>query len=518
MHLRIPEFKWFCMRQWIPCFVVIVLVTFFIGCASSRKPFDPNKKYAAVQLQQDYHYFRNILEESHPSLYWFTPKDSMDYFFNTGYNSIKDSMSEPQFRNLLAWVTSKVRCGHTAVRFSKPYSSYLDTVRLPVFPLHLKVWPDSMMVITNLNRKDSILKRGTVITGINGWRTAQLADTFFNYVSGDGYTQTGKYQILSNRGSFGNLYRNILGLTDRFTITYRDNDGTEKETVIPIYDPRADTANRGSTASRPTGRAPRPAPRAPMLNGVRSVQIDTSLSSAYMTVNTFAKGNKLRSFFRRSFRELKKRNIQHLVVDVRSNGGGDAGISTKLTRYLANKKFKLADSLYTPRRTSHYTKYIQWQPMYWLMMQAITHKKKDGLYHFGYFERHYFKPKKRNHFDGNIYIITGGNSFSATTLFAGVLKGQHNVKIIGEETGGGAYGNSAWMIPDVTLPNTGVRFRLPRFRLVMNKDLVKDGRGIIPDIEAAPTPETIRQGVDPKIDTVRKLIMQKSGMAIHPQP
>ncbi len=89
------------------------------------------------------------------------------------------------------------------------------------------------------------------------------------------------------------------------------------------------------------------------------------------------------------------------------------------------------------------------------------------------------------------------------------------MKIVGEETGGGAYGNSAWMIPDVTLPNSGVRFRLPRFRLVMNKDLVKEGRGIMPDIEAAPTVETIRQGIDPKVDTVRKIIMQKMGMVHH---
>lgn len=502
------------MRKWFPGSIVVLSAMFFIGCASTRKAFDPDKKYAAAQLQQDYHYFRNILEESHPSLYWFTPKDSMDYYFDAGYRGIHDSMTEPQFKNLLAYVVSKIRCGHTTVKFSEKYNDYLDTVRIPVFPLHLKVWPDSMTVITNLNRKDSILRRGTIVTAVNGWTTAQLTDTFFNYVSGDGYTQSGKYQVLSNRGSFGNLYRNVLGLTPEFRITYRDADGAEKETVIPLYDPRADTLNRSATRP-PMGRQPRQAPQPPMLNAVRSVQIDTTLSSAYMTVNTFARGNKLRGFFRRSFRELRKRNIQHLVVDVRSNGGGDAGISTKLTRYLANKKFKLADSLYTPRRTSHYTKYIQWQPAYWMMMQAITSKHKDGKYHFGYFERHYFKPKKKNHFDGDIYIITGGNSFSATTLFAGVLKGQENVKIVGEETGGGAYGNSAWMIPDVTLPNTHVRFRLPRFRLVMNKDLVKEGRGIIPDIEAAPTVETIRRGIDPKVDTVRKLIMQKSGVAHH---
>ena len=87
------------------------------------------------------------------------------------------------------------------------------------------------------------------------------------------------------------------------------------------------------------------------------------------------------------------------------------------------------------------------------------------------------------------------------------------MKVIGEETGGGAYGNTAWMIPDVTLPNTKVRFRLPKFRLVMDKDLVKGGRGIIPDIQVSPTRETIRRGIDPKAAVIRRMIMHKIGIA-----
>lgn len=500
------------MRQPLPVFIVLLCTVMAIGCSSSRRAFNPEKKYAPQELQQDYRLFRNILEESHPGLYWFTPKDSMDLYFDQGYRLLGDSMGETSFRNILSYVTSKIRCGHTTVKYSKKYSHYLDTLRQRMFPLSLKVWPDSMAVVANLNRRDAILKRGTVITAIDGRRTVQLTDSFFNYISADGHILSGKYQTLSNRGTFGNLYRNIYGLNDQFTITYVDSMGFEKETIIPVYEPPVDTGRR-ATAARPPRTPSKEEPRPVVLRGSRNVQIDTTLHSAYMTVNTFLRGNGLKSFFRRTFRELRKRNIQSLVVDVRGNGGGDASNSTLLTRYLVNKKFKLADSLYAVRRTSDYSRYIEMQPLYWLMTQFITHKKSDGLYHFGFFERHYFKPKKKHHFDGDIYIITGGNSFSATTLFAKVLQGQSNVKIVGEETGGGAYGNSAWMIPDVTLPHTHVRFRLPKFRLVLDKTLVKDGRGVIPDIEAAPTAESIRRGIDPKVDTVRRLIMLKHGMA-----
>ena len=102
--------------------------------------------------------------------------------------------------------------------------------------------------------------------------------------------------------------------------------------------------------------------------------------------------------------------------------------------------------------------------------------------------------------------MTGGNTFSASTLFAQKVKEQDNVIIVGEETGGGAYGNNAWLIPDVTLPVTKVRFRLPLFRLVIDSTIPKNGRGIMPEVEALPTVNAIRRNTDYKMEKVIELI------------
>ena len=77
---------------------------------------------------------------------------------------------------------------------------------------------------------------------------------------------------------------------------------------------------------------------------------------------------------------------------------------------------------------------------------------------------------------------------------------------MGEETGGGAYGNSAWLIPDVTLPETNVRFRLPLFRLVIDKNYPKTGKGVQPEVESRPTVDAIKRGVDFKLEKVMELI------------
>lgn len=426
----------------------------------------------------------------------------MDYYFDRGYEQIQDSMNERDFRMLLTYVAGKIKCGHTSVRPSKKYNKYLDTARLKLFPLSVKVWGDTMVVTSNINRRDSVLKRGTIITSIDGRSAALLIDTLLNYVTGDGNAIIGKYQSLSNRGNFATLYRNVFGLADTMQVEYIDSLGEARSTFLKPYDPKDTAGKLRLNIQQPRKKDIR---RAELVSN-RNVQIDPSLGSAYMTVSTFSRGNKLKSFFKKSFKTYDRLNLQHLVIDVRSNGGGDAGISTLLTQYLVNKKFRIADSLYTGKRSSRYRGYIEWQRIYWLMTRFVTRKRADGNYHFGYYERHYFKPRKKHHFDGNIYLLTGGNSFSATTLVLKTLQGQPNVKIIGEETGGGAYGNTAWMIPDVVLPKTGVRFRLPKFRLVMDKDLVKEGRGVFPDIEVRATPELILKGVDPKVEVVKEII------------
>lgn len=490
----------------------ILILFFFLlvlaGCGVSKSSFSPAKKYSPQQLERDYSLYQDILEQYHPSLYWYTSKDSLDYYFNIGRRQLNDSMTEPEFRKLLSFVTAKINCGHTSIRSSRAWLKYYDTARLgKMFPLSMKIWNDTMLVTANLNRKDSILKRGTMITKINGKDVPALADTFFQYISTDGYNRTHKYQSLSNRGYFGSLYTLLYGPSEKYDIDYINSAGQLKSITIPVYNPNADSAGRMMV--RPPARIPQPSKRErrrQQISTIRLLRIDTANHSAMMTLSTFGRGYGLKKFFRQSFRALQKNNITHFIVDVRGNGGGSVNNSTLITKYIAHQPFKISDSLFAVRKKGAYQQYIQNHFWNKLFITFFTRKKKDGHYHFGYFERHYFKPKKKNHYDGKTYIVTGGNSFSATTLFTGALVKQDNVIVVGEETGGGAYGNSAWLIPDVKLPETGVRFRLPLFRLVIDKTVPKNGRGVQPEITSFPSIEAIRRNADFKIETVMELI------------
>src|ERR1700755_70325 len=117
-----------------------ILSLILASCGVSSKGFLPDRKYSPAELQKDYGVFRGTLEAWHPSLYWYTSRDSMTRFFDEGDAALRDSMTEPQFRKVLSYVIAQVRCGHTSVSSSKDWSRYLDSAKLRQFPLILKFW------------------------------------------------------------------------------------------------------------------------------------------------------------------------------------------------------------------------------------------------------------------------------------------------------------------------------------------------------------------------------------------
>ncbi len=500
-------------------FFLLLLSISFLAQAQQQDLL--TKKMAPRQMRSDMDLLKKILEANHPSLNWYTSKDSLDQLFNDVYSSLNDSLTELHFRNKLsAWVTA-IKCGHTTVRVSKKLSKELSKNQLPQFPLQLKVWGDTMAVLGNAFRKDTVLKRGTIITQINGLGIQQIRDSIFKTISTDGNSINHKNQVLSN--SFPYWYNTVIGRDSVYNITYYDGSElmqtTQVKSFVSIQAPkRSNNQNINSTIS--------PKPDSLIANQAvmaqpkkmskrqltqlsrRSLSIDTANSTAIMRLNTFSRGS-LKQFFRRSFRLMNELEIKNLVIDLRSNGGGKVENSTRLTQYLINRSFKIGDTVVAQSRKFEYGRYIHPSAIYWLAMNIGGTKMEDGKIHYRRYETHFYAPTEKNHFGGKVYLIQGGASFSAATMFIATLKGQENVSVIGEETGGGYYGNSAMHIPSIVLPNSGLRVGLPMYRLVMDKNRPK-GNGIMPDMFIPPSSIAIKEGIDLKMNIVKELIQKAS--------
>jgi hypothetical protein len=458
-------------------------------------------------LQQDYSVLRTVLEKKHPSLYWYTPKDSMDYFFDAGYKAISDSMTELQFGwKILAPLTATIHCGHTSFSMSKGWNKFIKDRRIPSFPLYMKIWNDTMAVTNNLNRKDSVIKKGTIITSINGMRSGEIINRMFDYLVEDGYSSNVNYIRLS--ASFPYFHRNIFGLYKTYHVGYIDSNGVEKNTWLPYYNPSVDSTDK-KKAKKP-GLTEKKFTHRQKLKNIRSLRMDTTFS--LMTINSFSKGH-LKNFFKKSFRRMRKAKTKNLVIDIRANGGGDINNYVLLTKFLRNTSFKVSDSAFgVTKNLRPYTRYISSGFFNNIGLLFVTHKEKDGRYHFRFWERHTFRPKRANHFNGNVYVLTNGLTFSASSLFCNSVKGQPNITLVGEETGGGWYGNSGIMIPDIILPNTRLRVRLPFFRLVQYKHIPMKGTGVIPDVYIGPVLKDAVNEIDTKMERVKKMIAEKAAL------
>lgn len=481
------------------------ILLFFASCSVSKN-YNPNKKFSPQELQKDYTLLRNILEKKHPSIYWYIPKDSMNFYFDSCCQNIKDSMTELQFGwNVIAPLTQKIRCGHTSFGMSKGWYKYIKDKQIPSFPLHLKVWGDTMVVTVNLNKKDSLFKRGTLITSINGIRNHEIIQRIFQYLPLDGYADNVNYVRLSS--NFPYFHRNVFGIYKNYRVGYIDSVGNERSVLLPMYVAVADSSKK--IKKQVAAKRPRWQIKKERRESYRSMAIDTSINTAIMTLNTFSTGGgkRLRSFIKQSFRKIRKEKIDNFVLDIRSNGGGDIGMYVLLTSYLRKTSFKVADTAYmSSKYLSPYTKYIKHGFFSNIGLFFLTKKQKDGKYHFGYYERKWFAPKRKNHFNGKAYILINGPTFSASTLLCNAVKGQDNITLVGEETGGGWYGNSGVMIPDIKLPITKLKVRLPLFRLVQFDHIKEKGTGVTPDIYIPTSRNAIIKMEDRKMDYVRELI------------
>ncbi|MCC6692927.1 MAG: hypothetical protein IT253_05985, partial [Chitinophagaceae bacterium] len=373
---------------------------------------------------------------------------------------------------------------------------------LPSFPLFLKAWKDTLVVMGSLIKNDTVFKRGTLVTSINGIHNKDLIQRMFNFLPEDGYANNINYLRISS--NFPYFHRNIFGLSRQYTVTYLDSLQQEKKVTIAAWEPpKPDSVKK----RQPKIKKPKP-PKEERENRYRSFKTDSTGSFAVMNLNSFTKGH-LRRFYRKSFKTLQQKNISNLIIDIRSNGGGRVGLSTLLTRYVSRKPFKVADSIYAVSKSmAPFTGHIKNGFLTNIELFFITKKHKEGRYHLGHLERKIYKPKSKNHFSGRVYILTNGPTFSASALFCNAMKGQPGVTLVGEETGGGWYGNNGIIIPDIVLPNTKIRVRLPLFRLLQfeHDKVPQKGTGVIPDIYCGPSLDALIHRVDNKMELVIKMI------------
>ncbi|MEO1448916.1 MAG: S41 family peptidase, partial [Bacteroidota bacterium] len=182
------------------------------------------------------------------------------------------------------------------------------------------------------------------------------------------------------------------------------------------------------------------------------------------------------------FQEIKKGNIKHLIVDVQQNGGGTEGNENLLASYLikeAFQKYAFVSMLKEP--------YLRIQDDPDLVEDGYQLKGKKGqrgaftLQSNYYSNLGYKAPDPDLMYDGKMYLLISGITFSGGAEFASMIRMQNRAVIVGEESGGVYEGNVSGYNSSVKLKHSKIEVDIPIVHFRMNVKPNPQSRGVMPD-------------------------------------
>ncbi len=107
--------------------------------------------------------------------------------------------------------------------------------------------------------------------------------------------------------------------------------------------------------------------------------------------------------------------------------------------------------------------------------------------------------------NGNIFVLTNSQTFSAGAITAHVLKDKFGATIIGTPTGGSPFTTGVTDTANKVLKNTGINFRVSSAKV--SKKMIENPSEI-PDLEVKGTSEDVKNNVDPVFEYIIRKIEQ----------
>ncbi len=476
----------------------ITLYLCLLILCSCSKNFDPRNTFTTEQIRSDYALMRQALTEAHPGVYRYTSPDSIRWIFDKVEKQLDHAMTEREFRRITNPVFAMIRCGHTDIYASNGYLKYAKKHPQKDLPFSTNFLEGKIRITQNMST-DSTLKIGDEIVQIDNRTIAEIIAQMRETMSSDGYNQTFKTTLI-NQG-FDSYYRFLYGQPDSLKVVVRDSSQQLKTLNLKLKKPSKGIAKKDTTTK--IALKPPKISKADLKRTLKFSNNDSSL--AILDINTFSDGSH-KSFYKRAFRQIQEKGIKHLVIDLRNNGGGHSDASIKLMSYLLDSNFVVYDSVYSPIRKPTINRYYRWKFIRFISRNFLSRSLPNG----GILHRatgKVQKPTSKYHFDGNTYILTNGRTFSAASIFASMAQlHQKKAVVIGRETGGGRYGCNAFIAPNIVLPNTQTRVRLPMYKLLLHIPGKDVGRGVMPDYPVDYTFKQAQAGIDEDMVKVYNLI------------
>lgn len=492
---------------------------------SSPQPLDSlsiyNRQLYPREMKQDLQVFLNIRKKANSGLYRYRTQKQIDSIYKWAFRQVRQPMSTLDFYKIILQLTDFEGSCHNYTEPQASLVGYLNRQR-GFFPFALKYIEGNMV----FNSKTAQIPVGSRVMSINGISDKELMQSFYKYITADGFTQTEKLSSSVNR-SYGLRYLYEYGIKDSFAICFVAPGSSQQQTVTaPAVSLEEQKANFILRHSAPVDSVidykVQPKYSFKMVNpstGLLNLRIFTMATGADDPAFPVYV-----AFIDSVFQALGNNNVSNLILDIRGNPGGSDPTFEQPMMYLTDSSFKENTLAYTI-----FDNGIPYEEYFWGISTAekmdSTGKAdgkrmlKDyfpGLHNGRNMQNPYYNPvynPKRPGFKGKLYLLIDEDVASAGSHLASLVKAYaRNVTIVGVETVGGYYGHNGHMSLIYELPHSKIKTKFSTVYVVQDAPVKPDqpeGRGIIPDYTVWPAFSDFMQNRDTQMEYVLRLIAGK---------
>ncbi len=476
---------------------IISIVFVFIAALSFAQKASKEIMITPEKLTQDFQILRASLEEGYPGMNMYNTRIFTDSLFDTSAKMLQKEMSERDFFLFLSKIVMQLHDGHMDVYPTKNTLNKLSKNKCTI-PIQAFISGRKMYVQKNYSNLSDKELLGAEIISINGQSVSSIITEVFKICTSDGNNKTNKFKRLEYSGLLTQYLYDLQGYKENYKIEY-----------VPFNNTVAKTTNlKGISYEN-------------LLKIRKSKYIVTkqlpaefkliNYSTAYLKILSFNEedydNNKMDfiALLKSSFETIEAKGVKNLILDLRSNGGGTDEYGKILFSYFIDHEFKYYKSLVINKTKYNFMKYTD-SPELEIPDDAVRINN-TGTYNVIDHPNLGIQKNSTPYYSGKLYILIDGNCFSTTSECLSMLHSYTSAVFIGEESGGGYYGNCSGSVPQLILPNSLLQVGIPLMKYsIAVKDYKYKDRGVIPDYIIEPSIKDKILSHDPVLEFAEKLI------------
>jgi len=470
-----------------------------LHCGISAAQSGPFLSYD--QIKSDIDLAQEAYSRIHPGYNRYAAEDEMAAAWDRLEKSAENGLTAGEFYLGLQSVLTQIRCDHTKAELPKSLTEARK--ENPVYlPLRWSLVEGRGFV--RIADRSTGLNYGDEILTIDGRPLAEMIDDVDDFIPVDGYTEWSKNSGISESlefrgGAIDHFGALMWDIKPKAKLRIETDAGAQKTITVDRVHFK-DWSALGTASARN------------FKDAVTFERIGDA--GAYLRVDTFVNYRKFAKpdkIYDPVFNALISEKREFLILDLRNNGGGSSDASGGLLNRLMGKKkafnkdIRIATLNLDGLRDHLWT----WEKKALKPNRLAFKKNNDGSYSARKFAGLHGKIKPaKNRFKGKLIVLTSNANSSGSAALMAHLKDEGPAVFIGEKAGGSAEGPTAGIQFTLTLPESGIKTRIPALRMYHNIKSFEKGLSISPDIFAPMTVKAFRERRDPAMEAALQLVRE----------